>query len=43
VQSSRLGIQARLSRNTTLIALAAQLPATVLSDLLHLRTGTATA
>ncbi len=40
---SRLGIQARLSRNTALIDLAAQLPATVLSDLLNLHTGTATA
>jgi hypothetical protein len=33
----------RLSRNTALIDLAAQLPATVLSDLLNLHTGTATA
>lgn len=40
---NRLGIQARLSRNTALIDLAAQLPATVLSDLLNLHAGTATA
>ncbi|WP_410677145.1 hypothetical protein [Amycolatopsis sp. cmx-4-68] len=40
---NRLGIQARLSRNTALIDLAAQLPATVLSDLLNLHIGTAAA
>ena len=40
---NRLGIRARLSRNTALMDLAAQLPATVLSDLLNLHTGTATA
>ena len=40
---NRLGIQARLSRNTALIDLAAQLPATVLFDLLNLHAGTATA
>jgi hypothetical protein len=40
---NRLGIRARLSRNTALIDLAAQLPATVLSDLLNLHTGTAKA
>ena len=39
----RLGIRARLSRNTALMDLAAQLPATVLSDLLNLHIGTATA
>ncbi|WP_052396467.1 hypothetical protein [Kutzneria sp. 744] len=38
-----MGIQARLSRNTALFDLAAQLPATVLSDLLNLHIGTATA
>ncbi len=40
---NQLGIRARLSRTTALINLAAQLPATVLSDLLNLHTGTATA
>jgi hypothetical protein len=40
---NRLGIRARLARNTALMDLAAQLPATVLADLLILRTGTATA
>ncbi|WP_372667937.1 hypothetical protein [Amycolatopsis kentuckyensis] len=40
---NRLGIQARLSRNTALMDLAAQLPATVLSGLLNLHIGTATA
>ncbi|MFL6119670.1 hypothetical protein [Actinophytocola sp.] len=39
----RLGIHARLSRNTALMNLAAQLPASVLSDLLNLHVGTATA
>ena len=40
---NRLGIHARLARNTALMDLAAQLPATVLADLLNLHTGTVTA
>lgn len=38
----KLGIRARHARNTTLMDLAAQLPASVLADLLGLRTTTAT-
>jgi hypothetical protein len=43
VRLRRLGIPARLSRNSALIDLAAQLPAAVLSQLLgfHLQTATA--
>jgi hypothetical protein len=39
----RLGIGARLSHNTALMHLAAQLPAAVLPDLLNVHVGTASA